>query len=159
MSRRRGDVAALVASLAAAYGAAGIGTAATIPAVKGWYRTLDRPSWRPPDSVFGPVWSVLYSQMAVGAWLVWRSDRSATSPPLLTYGAQLVLNVAWTLLFFRLKRPGLALLEIVVLWLAIVRTIDEFRRRSRAAALLLVPYLAWTTFAAALTYSIWRRNR
>jgi tryptophan-rich sensory protein len=149
---------ALAASGAGAFGVAGIGGVVTARSLDGWYRRLDKPPWNPPDQVFGPVWSLLYGAQAVAAWLVWRSggDRA---PALELYGAQLALNLGWTLLFFGLRRPGWAVLEIVVLWLAIAATVAAFRRRSRAAAWLLLPYLAWVSFALALNVAIWRRNR
>lgn len=150
---------ALAISLSAVSVAAGAGGLGTAAGVRTWYPSLDRPSWRPPDAAFGPVWSVLYAANAVSAWLVWRSGPQESRPVLKLYGVQLALNAAWPLLFFGLKRPGLALIEIAVLWVAIAATIAAFSRRSRLAALLLVPYLAWVTFAVALNAELWRRNR
>lgn len=95
----------------------------------------------------------------MAAWLVWRSGGEERAPALQLYGAQLTLNLGWTLLFFGLRRPGWAVLEIAVLWVAIAATIAAFRRRSRAAAWLLLPYLTWVSFALALTVAVWRRNR
>jgi tryptophan-rich sensory protein len=158
ISRRR-SAAGLAVSLAAVSAAAGIGGAATASSVKTWYPTLDRPSWRPPDEAFGPVWTVLYAANAVSAWLVWRADPTGSRPALNLYGAQLALNAAWPLLFFGLKRPGLALVEIALLWVAIAATVAAFARRHRVAALLLIPYLLWVTFAALLNRELWRRNR
>ena len=150
---------ALAGSAAAAFGVAGIGGVVTARSVDTWYRGLDKPSWTPPDRVFGPVWSLLYGAQAVAAWLVWRSGGEERAPALQLYGAQLTLNLGWTLLFFGLRRPGWAVLEIAVLWVAIAATIAAFRRRSRAAAWLLLPYLTWVSFALALTVAVWRRNR
>jgi tryptophan-rich sensory protein len=158
VSRSR-SAAALATSCAAVAVAAGIGGVGTATGVRTWYPTLDRPSWRPPDQAFGPVWSVLYAANAVSAWLVWRANPSESRKPLTLYGAQLALNAAWPLLFFGLKRPGLALIEIALLWVAIAATVAAFARRRRTAALLLVPYLAWVTFALALNRELWRRNR
>lgn len=157
VSRGR-SAAALAISAAAVAAAAGIGGAGTAAGVRTWYPSLDRPSWRPPDAAFGPVWTVLYAANAVSAWLVWRADPEGSRPALTLYGAQLALNAAWPLLFFGLKRPGLALIEIAVLWLAIAATLAAFARRRRSAALLLVPYLAWATFAMVLNFALWRRN-
>jgi translocator protein len=157
-SRSR-SATALATSLAAVSAAAGIGGAGTAAGVRTWYRSLDRPSWRPPDEAFGPVWTALYAGNAVSAWLVWRADPQGSRPALTLYGAQLALNAAWPLLFFGLKRPGLALVEIALLWVAVLATIAAFARRHRGAALLLVPYLAWVTFALALNHDLWRRNR
>lgn len=157
VSRTR-STAALVTSLAAVSAAAGIGGAGTAAGVRTWYPSLDRPSWRPPDDAFGPVWTVLYAANAVSAWLVWRANPRQARSALTLYGAQLALNAAWPLLFFGLKRPGLALIEIAMLWVAIAATIAAFARRHRVAALLLVPYLGWVTFALALNRALWRRN-
>src|SRR5689334_7308405 len=115
VSRTR-SAAALATSLAAVTAAAGIGGLGTAAGVRSWYPSLDRPSWRPPDEVFGPVWTVLYAANAVSAWLDWRADPAAARRPLTLYGGQLALNAAWPLLFFGLKRPGVALVEIALLW-------------------------------------------
>jgi benzodiazapine receptor len=124
-----------------------------------WYAALKKPGWNPPAWVFGPVWSALYTMMAVAAWLVWRQGGfAARRGPLLAFLAQLALNALWTPLFFGLHRSGLAFAEIVLLWLAIAATIAVFRPVSRTAMLLLVPYLAWVSFAAALNFTLWRLN-
>jgi translocator protein len=124
-----------------------------------WYASLKKPSWNPPGWLFGPVWTALYTMMAVAAWLVWQRGGFATQRgPLTLFLVQLALNAAWTPLFFGLHRPGAAFAEIVLLWLAIVATIIAFRRASRPATLLLVPYLAWVSFAAALNLALWRLN-
>jgi tryptophan-rich sensory protein len=152
---------ALTGSLAGVGVVAASGAAVT-PRAMPWYRALDKPRWTPPDAVFGPAWSVLYAGQAVAAWLVWRGDDERDEldvPALSSYVLQLGLNLAWTLLFFGLRRPGLALVDSCVMWLAIVVTIREFGRRHRFAATLLLPYLAWVTFATALNFSVWRRNR
>jgi translocator protein len=124
-----------------------------------WYASLKKPSWNPPGWIFGPVWSALYTMMAVAAWLVWRRGGfAAQRGPLTLFLVQLALNAAWTPLFFGLHWPGAAFVEIVLLWLAIVATIAAFHRASRPATLLLVPYLAWVSFAAALNLALWRLN-
>lgn len=124
-----------------------------------WYTTLRKPSWNPPAWIFGPVWTALYTVMAVAAWLVWkRGGFAARRGPLALFLTQLVLNAAWTPLFFGLHQPGLAFAEIVCLWLAIAATLAAFRPLSRTAAWLLAPYLAWVTFAAALNFALWRLN-
>lgn len=116
------------------------------------YMALEQPSWAPPSWLFGPVWTTLYVMIAVAGWLAWRAG--ATRNELALFGVQLVLNAAWTPLFFGLGWFWVAFAEILVLWLAIVAVIVAFWRRSRAAGLLLVPYLAWVSFAAALNVSI-----
>jgi tryptophan-rich sensory protein len=135
---------------------AGIGGLTTTPNIAHWYAGLVKPSWTPPDWVFGPVWSVLYLSMAAAAWLLWRKGHAAV--PLILFAVQLAFNAAWPWLFFGLHSPGAALIDIVLLWAAIAVTMIAFWRRSVAAGLLLVPYLAWVSFAAVLNFAIWRLN-
>lgn len=151
-SRHSGNVAAILAPIAVG----ALGTLPTIPAIRGWYRTLDRPAWNPPDAVFGPVWSTLYLLMGIAMLLVRRTQGSRNAEAL--FGLQLALNLAWSYAFFGLRSPAAGAAVIVALWLAIVATVAAFARRSRLAATLLVPYLAWVTFAAALNLEIRRRN-
>lgn len=122
-----------------------------------WYESLKRPSWRPPNWAFGPAWTVLYAMIAVAGWLVWR--KVGFGPALLVYAVQLLLNAGWSAVFFGLRRPGLALGELTLLWLSIIATIAAFLPIDALAAGLLLPYLAWVTFAGALNRSIWRMNR
>jgi tryptophan-rich sensory protein len=125
----------------------------------GWYKRLAKPSWRPPNRLFAPVWTVLYLTIAVSGWLVWQEAGFAGAAlPLAIYALQLVLNAAWTPLFFGLHRPDLGFLDIVLVWLSIVATIALFYPIHMGAALLLLPYLAWITFAAALNFAVWRLN-
>ncbi len=121
-----------------------------------WYAALDKPSWNPPAWIFGPVWSLLYLMMAVAAWIVWK--RAGWHRALGLYLIQLALNAAWTPIFFGAHQLGWALMEISVMWFAILLTLCSFFRLSRPAAWLLVPYLAWTTFAAFLNFTLWRMN-
>jgi len=131
-----------------------------------WYAALEKPAWNPPAWVFAPVWTLLYAMMAVAGWLVWRGGGSvvggAGAPSrgiaLGVYALQLVLNGAWSWLFFGLQRPGLAFAEIVALWLAILATTVLFWRVKPLAGALLVPYLAWVAFAAVLNLALWRLN-
>ncbi len=124
-----------------------------------WYDLLAKPSWRPPNWLFAPVWTVLYLMIAVSGWLVWREAGVAGAKiPLTVYAIQLVLNAAWTPIFFGLHRPDLAFFEIVLIWLSIVATILLFYPIHAGAAWLLVPYLGWVTFAAALNFAIWSLN-
>jgi benzodiazapine receptor len=140
--------------------AAIVGGAATAKNVRDWYPTLDKPSWNPPSSVFGPVWTTLYAMMGVADYIVaTRSHEADARYARQVYKVQLILNAKWSVLFFGLRKPGLALVEIVFLWVAILMTIVAFWRISRVASLLLVPYLLWTTFATALNASIWYKNR
>lgn len=124
-----------------------------------WFDELKKPSWNPPAWLFGPVWTVLYAMMAVAAWLVWkRGGFAAQRKPLALFLAQLILNAAWTPLFFGLQMPGIAFAEILVMWVAIVVTLAAFLPVSRTAFWLLVPYLVWVTFAAVLNGTIWWLN-
>jgi len=125
-----------------------------------WFDTLRQPDWSPPAWLFGPVWAILYLFMAVAAWLVWRNARSyrQTAGALILFGIQLALNLAWSGIFFGLRSPGAAFIEILILWVAIVATMIAFWRVTRLAGLLFVPYLLWVTFASALNYAIWQLN-
>ncbi len=155
--RRAYDILGLIVSLAVCFAAAGIGGWLTSRSLETWYPTLVKPSWNPPDWVFGPVWTALYAMMAVAAWLVWR--RRAGSWPLLLFGMQLALNVVWSGLFFACQSPGAAAVEVWVLWGAIIATLIAFWRFSRVAGALLVPYLLWVSFAAVLNFALWKLNR
>jgi translocator protein len=146
----------LLLSLGVTALAAGLGAAASVNAA-GFYGGLDKPVWAPPAGVFGPVWTVLYACMAVAAWLVWRSAGPAVGP-LALYAIQLVLNALWTWVFFRWRTGGWALAEITVLWIVVLATLVSFWRVRPLAGMLLVPYLAWVSFAMALTAAVWRRN-
>lgn len=158
MTGRR-SVLGLVGFLAASLAAGGIGGVVTNPAIPTWYRQLEKPSWTPPDWLFGPVWTALYLAMGIAAWLVWRRGGWAANRRALTlFGIQLILNALWSFLFFGLRSPGLAMAEIVVLWLAILLTLLAFWRVSRPAGALLAPYLLWVTFASALNFAVWRMN-
>ncbi|MEU8773382.1 TspO/MBR family protein [Streptomyces sp. NPDC048606] len=149
---------ALVAFLLAVYAVAAVGALASSDA-PALYASLDRPAWAPPAWLFGPVWTVLYGCIGVAGWLVWRRRAAPHRGRAITWWVvQLALNLAWTPLFFGIGAYGLALVEIVLLAAAICVTVACFARVSRAAALLLVPYLGWVCFAAALNAAIWRAN-
>ena len=149
----------LILFMVLTFTAAALGAWSSFDGVSSWYPTLVRPSWTPPNWLFGPVWTALYTAMAVAAWLVWRRGGWSEQRLALTlFFVQLTLNAAWSWLFFGLRRPGLAFAEIVVLWLAIAATIYLFQRASMLAAGLLVPYLLWVTFASALNFTLWRLN-
>ncbi|MBS0191020.1 MAG: TspO/MBR family protein [Phycisphaerales bacterium] len=133
---------------------------AVFVSVDGWYASLNKPAWNPPNWVFGPVWSLLYAMMAVAAWLVWRRGGWAVQRrPLALFVAQWLLNAIWTPLFFGMHMLGAAFGEILVLWLAVAATIIAFWRVSRPAAAMLVPYLAWVSFASVLNFTLWQLNR
>jgi tryptophan-rich sensory protein len=141
------------------FGAASVGALLNLRSFDDWYPSLKKPSWNPPERVFAPVWSALYLGMAVAAWRIWLKSEEAELPrPLAYFAAQLALNVAWCGVFFSLKQPGWASLEILALWGAILATLVSFWQEDRVAGALMIPYLAWTTFAAALNIAIWRMN-
>ena len=149
----------LIVLLVVCFAAAGIGGAVTTPKIATWYAALAKPSWNPPNWIFGPVWSVLYLCMAIAAWLVWRQGGLAgAATPLALFAVQLVLNLAWSWLFFGFENPGLAFVDIVLLWAAIAATMVAFWFRSAIAGILFLPYLAWVSFAAALNFTLWRLN-
>jgi tryptophan-rich sensory protein len=149
----------LVGAILICFAAAGLGGLVTTPKIPNWYADLAKPDWTPPDWVFGPVWTLLYLMMAVAAWLVWRpSGFTGAKLPLALFGVQLALNSLWSVLFFGLQRPGLAAIEIVVLWAAILVTTVAFWSRSSWAGALMIPYLIWVTFAMLLNFAIWRMN-
>ena len=149
----------LLGWLALCYGAAALGGLFTASSVQDWYPSLARPAWTPPSWLFGPVWTVLYGLMAVAAWLVWRGRGwGGARGPLGLFLLQLVLNVLWSLVFFGLRLPGAAFAEIVLLWLAILVTMIAFWRIRGLAGGLLLPYLLWVSFAAALNFALWRMN-
>jgi translocator protein len=125
-----------------------------------WYEQLRKPAWRPPNWVFPPAWAFLYLTIAVSGWLVWRTSGFVGAAfPFAIYLVQLILNASWSPIFFGMRRPDLAFVEVVMLWSSIIATIAAFHCVNAAAAWLLLPYLTWVTFAAALNFAIWRLNR
>jgi len=140
-------------------GAGAIGALFTAPGLGTWYAALVKPPWNPPRWIFGPVWTTLYIAMAIAAWIIWRRrNLPGARSGLWLFFVQLALNVAWPAIFFTFRSPELAAIEIVVLWLSITATVVIFFRIARVASLLMAIYLGWVTFAAALTFSIWRLN-
>lgn len=149
--------AALGGWLLACYLAAAVGSAAG--GAGPWYGALAKPAFNPPSWVFGPVWTVLYGMMGVAAWLVWREKRHRLRRVALgAFWAQLLLNAAWSWLFFGARRLDVAFGEIVILWLAILAVILLFWRVRPLAGALLLPYLAWVSFAAVLNFALWQMN-
>lgn len=150
--------AGLILWLALAYAAAAVGAVASVSA-GAFYAELIRPAWAPPAWLFGPVWTALYALMGVAAWLVWRSKGfTGARGPLLLFIAQLAANALWSWLFFAWRQGAVALFEVLLLWGLIVATALMFWRVNKVAALLLLPYLGWVTFASALTLSLWQLN-
>lgn len=149
-----------IAFVALCFAAAAVGGWFTQLSVKSWYPVLLKPAGTPPSWVFGPVWSFLYLLMGTAAWVVWQhSDIRSVWLPLTLFFGQLILNAAWSFIFFGLRRPGLALIDIVTLFLAIALTAKSFLSCSRPAFWLMTPYLGWVGYATYLNLGIWRLNR
>lgn len=152
------QVIGLVGWLLLSFAAAAIGALASVQAAD-FYRQLAQPSWAPPASVFGPVWSVLYVLMGVAAWLAWRDGGwHRQRGVLVLFVLQLAVNALWSWLFFGWHRGALAFADIVLLWLLIVATVIGFWRVRPLAGALLLPYLGWVSFATALNYAVWQLN-
>ena len=146
--------------VAVCFGAAAVGAWFTDSSVRTWYPGLQKPAGTPPSWVFGPVWTILYLLMATAAWLVWQQRRiHDVWPSLGLFFVQLIFNAAWSFIFFGLRRPGLALVEILILFLAIVLTTISFSAHSRHAFWLMTPYLGWVAYATYLNLGLWRLNR
>ncbi|MGM0553601.1 MAG: TspO/MBR family protein [Pseudomonadota bacterium] len=149
------DLLALIAWLVLVFAVAALGGWATSLSVDGWYAALAHPPLNPPDAVFGPVWSVLFGLMGLAGWHVWRRVGLTGAPVAMgLFLAQLALNLGWSVLFFGLQRPDLALVEILILWLLILATVMAFWRIDRIAGVLLIPYLLWVGFAIYLNAGI-----
>ena len=154
----------LLGWLALCFVAAAVGGLASVDAGS-FYAQLDRPVWAPPGWVFGPVWTVLYTLMAVAAWLVWLQGQQRrhghaphTRAALLLFLAQLLANALWSWVFFAWRNGALAMAEVLLLWCLVAATTLVFWRVRTLAGVLLLPYLAWVSLAAALTFSVWQRN-
>lgn len=152
--------ATLAGFLGASLAAGAVGAALTYKSVTTWYPSLRKPPGTPPNWVFGPVWTTLYTLMGVSAWLVWeRRDRPGAKETLALYGTQLGLNAAWSGLFFTAKSPELGLAGIVPLWSTIGAYTISAWRVSKGASLLFVPYWGWVSYATYLNAGIWKLNR
>ncbi len=137
-----------------------IGSLFTTPSIPSWYATLTKPSFTPPNWVFAPVWTTLYLLMGISLFLVWRKSASFRNvkPAIYSFAVQLILNIFWSILFFGLKSPLVAFVEIIFLWAAIIMTSLRFYRVSKLSCILLMPYLLWVSFAAVLNFSLWQLN-
>ncbi len=129
-----------------------IGSIFTTPAIKTWYAFLNKPSFSPPDWLFAPVWIILFALMGVALFLILKRGKVSF------FVFQLIFNIGWSIIFFGLKSPNLAFIEIVILWWAILLTIINFYKTSKPAAFLLIPYILWVSFASVLNFFIWRLN-
>ena len=144
-----------------------IGSVFTTPSIPTWYAGLVKPAFNPPSWVFGPVWTTLFALMGISLFWIWQKRPYILENirmlwvwrmGVVLFSGQLILNTLWSIIFFGLRSPGGALIEIVFLWLAILSTIIAFAKISKLAAWLLVPYIVWVGFAMYLNYSIWRLN-
>ena len=138
-----------------------VGSIFTTREISGWYTSIRKPLWNPPNAIFGPVWTILYILMGISLFLVWKSHRPSGKKNIayLLFAVQLLLNFLWSFIFFRLHRVDWALLEILLLWITILGTIIAFSQISKTAAWLLVPYISWVSFASFLNYHIWILNK
>jgi benzodiazapine receptor len=154
------DILKLVLSLILCQAAGFLGSLATRPSITTWYKTLAKPTFNPPNTIFGPVWITLYLMMGVALFLVWKRGAAAAGvkSALVLFFVQLALNTLWSVLFFGLHQPMLAFFEILILWLFILLTLVAFWRITLPAGLLLLPYLLWVSFASVLNFSLWRLN-
>ncbi|MBI5554219.1 MAG: tryptophan-rich sensory protein [Candidatus Diapherotrites archaeon] len=136
-----------------------IGSVFTFPAITEWYSELIKPTFTPPSWVFGPAWITLYTLMGIALFVVWQErTNKRIQKGILLFGIQLALNTGWSVLFFGLRQPFYAFIEIILLWLVLAFTLREFLKINKTAAYLLLPYLAWVSLAMALNYSVWVLN-
>lgn len=155
---RQKQITGLIIWVLVCYATSAVGALASIQA-RSFYGQLVQPAWAPPGWVFGPVWTVLYALMAIAAWLIWRSGGiNGNRAALALFVIQLVFNALWSWLFFAWHLGALALADVLLLWALIAVTIVLFWRKSPYAGILLIPYLLWVTFAAALNYAVWQLN-
>jgi tryptophan-rich sensory protein len=154
------DILKLVASIILCQMAGLIGSIFTTPAIPTWYESLKKPLFNPPNWIFGPVWVSLYLLMGISLFVIWqrRENNLQAKKGLVVFFAQLILNAFWSVAFFGLKSPFLGLIIILLLWFAILFTIQHFIKISKIAALLLLPYILWVSFAVVLNFSLWILN-
>ncbi len=153
------DILKLVTSVILCQIAGFLGSLFTTPAIPTWYRTLNKPFFTPPNWIFSPVWISLFILMGISLFFVWRRpDHPQFKPALIFFFAQLILNILWSVTFFGLTSPLLGLMDIVLLWIAILFTVLNFFKVSKFAGVLLTPYLLWVSFATLLNFSMWILN-
>lgn len=148
----------LIAAIAICQFAGIIGSFFTIPAIPTWYADLIKPSFSPPNWLFGPIWLILYTLMGISIYWIYNSKNTQLKSALYVFGAQLVLNVIWSIVFFGMHSPLYGLIVIALLWLSIVATIFKFYQIDKTAGMILIPYLLWVSFAAVLNYYIFILN-
>lgn len=151
------DLPKLIFTIIICEGAGLVGSVFTFSAVPTWYQTLNKPTFSPPNAIFGPVWVILYFLMGISVYLIWNS-RKQVKGTLRLFWIHLFFNVTWSIMFFGLRNPFLGLINIFILWVLIVMVIYRFWKINKTAGLLLLPYLAWVTFATFLNYNIWLLN-
>ncbi|MDX9893690.1 MAG: TspO/MBR family protein [Patescibacteria group bacterium] len=150
----------IIVSILVCQAAGLIGSIFTFSAIPSWYSTLNKPSFNPPNWLFGPVWTVLYVLMGIALYLVWQQIRidPRAKPAIILFLTHLILNASWSIIFFGLQNIGLALVELIVLWLMIILVTRQFWQIKKLAAKLILPYLAWVTFAAVLNLALFILN-
>lgn len=158
--RKKIDYTKLVISILICNAAGIIGSFFTSPTIPGWYASLVKPGFNPPGWIFGPVWILLYIMMGISLYLIWREglEKKQNRIAAIMFGIQLILNSAWSIIFFGLHAPLVAFIEIIILWIAIAATIILFYRISKKASYLLLPYILWVSFAAVLNFAIFYLN-
>jgi tryptophan-rich sensory protein len=149
----------LVASIVLTVGLGSLGGIFTIAEIPTWYAGLNKPSFNPPNWIFGPMWTMLYLLMGISFYLIWKLPVSKLrNQAILVFGLQFILNFFWSIIFFSMHQIGWAFVEIIAMWVFILLTILQFRKLSVSAAVLLIPYLLWVSFASLLNGSIWQLN-
>lgn len=151
-----------IIAIAAPLAIGALGSYFTISEIKSWYQTINKPSFNPPNYVFGPVWTILYILLGISFFFIWQNNTATSklkTTAIALFIAQLVLNFLWSVLFFNQHQIGWALVDIVLLWLSILLMIKSFAKINTKSAWLLVPYISWVSFAMYLNYSIWVLNK
>ena len=138
----------------------GISGSFTSASINTWYVTLNKPWFNPPNWIFGPVWTLLYLMMGIAFYMIWKSEavNAVKQTAVILFAAQLLINFLWSLIFFYLKQPGWAMLDIILMWILIVATIFSFGKISSTAAWLMLPYICWVSFAMILNFYLWKLN-
>ena len=154
------NISKLIIAIIICQSAGIIGSLFTTPSISTWYDTIQKPTFTPPNWVFGPVWITLFTLMGISLYLVWEKGlrNKNVKSSLFVFFIQLALNSLWSILFFGLQSPFYAFVEIIILWAAIAVTIIKFYKISRKAGLILVPYIIWVSVALMLNYYVWVLN-
>jgi translocator protein len=154
------DILKLVISIVICEFAGIIGSFFTMKSIPNWYKKIKKPSFNPPNWIFGPVWTLLYFLMGISLYLIWNSNKNLDiSLAVIIFSIQLILNIAWSMIFFKLKSPKYAFIEIIFLFISILATIIIFYQISRIASYMLIPYILWVSFASILNFYVWILNK